>query len=309
MTSRRHAHWPTAQVLAASALWGISGLCAEILFREGISPIWLAAVRVVGAGLIIAAISRPRLRIPGARRFVSRRKDVIRLLIFGIIALDGTQLTYFLAIDKGTVVSATLLQFTSPIIILIWIALSRREMPRLAEVTMTIVAVLGVALVITDGKLGSLTIGFEGVAWGVLCSGLTALYNVIPADLLTRHHTNSMVALSFLVGGVVLFPWLFYSAPHHLTCHQVILITFVLIGGTAIPFLLYLSSLTKLEPLQANLIGMAEPVSAAAGSVIVLSMPVTSSLVAGVVIAIGAVTTLTVIRSKHHSRTTAQTDS
>jgi drug/metabolite transporter (DMT)-like permease len=303
MISRQHAHWPTTQVLAASALWGISGLCAEILFREGVSPIWLAAARVIGAGLIITSISRPHLRIQGARRLLSRRRDILRLLVFSVIALDGTQLTYFFAIDKGTVVSATLLQFTSPIIILAWIAVSTRSMPRFSETIMTVVAILGVGLVITDGRLNSLAIGFAGIAWGVICAGLTALYNVIPADLLTRHHTNSMVALSFLVGGVVLIPWLITSAPHHPNLHQLLLIAFVVVGGTAIPFLLYLSSLTRLEPLQANLIGMAEPVSAAAGSVIVLSMPLTPALVGGIAIALGAVTTLTVLRAQRRSPT------
>ncbi len=272
-------------IVAAAILWGFSGVAAQKLFEGGrISPAWLASVRVLGSGIILATWRFRHLRHPDVKSFVADRKQLLVLLAFAIFALDGVQLTFFLAIDHGNAITATLLQFTSPLLIVVWVALSSSKPPPARQVALTVLAVVGVAMVVTHGSFGHLAMPLAGLVWGVITAVLTALYNVLPKQLLRSHSPDSVVAAAFLIGAVVLFPWLLLDLPQQIDPAQVMLVAFVIVGGTAIPFLLYLVSLATIEPLVANVIGTLEPIAVAIVSVIALGTRLSWGLGIGMIL-------------------------
>lgn len=92
----------------AAILWGFSGIAAQELFQHyQLQPTWLAAVRVAGAGILLALWAGPRGRTQSLRRFTTDKRRLITIIVFGVVALDGVQITFFLAIAHGTAVSAT----------------------------------------------------------------------------------------------------------------------------------------------------------------------------------------------------------
>ncbi len=289
-TSHRAHRVAIIEIVSAAILWGFSGVAAQKLFEGGnISPAWLAAVRVIGSGIILGAWRFGNLRRADVRGFLSDRKQLLALFAFAIFALDGVQLTFFLAIDHGNAITATLLQFTSPLLIVAWVALSSSKLPPIRQVGLALLAVMGVAMVVTRGSFGHLAMPLAGLLWGVITATLTALYNVMPRQLLRNHSPDSVVASSFLIGAIVLFPWLLLDMPTRIDPAQLMLVAFVIVGGTAIPFLLYIVSLATIEPLVANVIGTLEPIAVAIVSVIALGTRFTWGLGIGLVLVLASV--------------------
>lgn len=296
-------------VVVAALLWGCSGIAAQELFdRYGIQPIWLAAVRVLGAGVLLGLWSFRRERIVALRRFVRDRSQLVVLVIFAIVALDGVQLTFFLAIAHGSAVSATLLQFTSPLFILAWVSLRSARLPHPLEVLCVLAALLGVALVVTGGSVHSLEVPVAGIVIGLVSAVFTALYNLLPARLLASHSADSIVAAAFLIGSVALAPWLVTDFPATFTRAEVLLVLFVVVGGTAVPFLLYLGALATVAPLLANVVGTLEPLTAAVVSVFVFALQPSLALVIGIVLVLGSVVGISALaahRGRHHHSSVA----
>ncbi len=279
-----------AGIVVAAILWGFSGIAAQELFlRYHLHPTWLAAVRVSGAGLLLALWAGPRGRTNALKRFAANRRRLLTIIIFGVVALDGVQLTFFLAVAHGTAVSATLLQFTSPVLILGWISLRRLTTPKPLLLLLVVGALTGVFLVVTDGSVTGLAIPIAGIAWGLASALFTAFYNLMPVELLTKHNAEVVVAGAFLIGAAVLSPWLILDAPPSVTMHELLLILFVVVGGTAVPFLLYLSALAVIAPLIANVVGTLEPLTAAVASVFVFELRLSLALIVGIVLVLGSV--------------------
>ncbi len=293
---------PVLWVVVAGILWGFSALAAEELFRNhGVGALWLVAARVIGTALLLALFVGPARTAGALGRLATRGGEALRIALFGAVALDGVQLTFFLAVKHGNAITATLLQFTSPVFILVLVSLRARRAPAAAVAATVIVAVAGVALVVTGGTFTELHIPMAGLEWGVVCALFTAGYNLAPGPLLARHDPNMVVAGAFLAGGVVLLPSLFTAAPAGLNLSGVALVFFVVVGGTAVPFLLYLSALSKVDALSANVVGSLEPLAAAVGSVALLGTPITWALGLGVLLVLAAITAVSVTRAREQA--------
>ncbi len=276
-------------VIISSVLWGISGLAAQELFRKyAVSVVWLTSARVVGSAILLAGWTLGRASAVNLRS-LANWSDLGRLALYGVIALDGVQLTFFLAVKDGSAVSATLLQFTSPFFIMGWIVARKHRMPSPWLVLVAAIALAGIALVVTGGNLSAFSVAPLALMWGMVCAAFTAFYNVSPSLIFVGYDRSAVVAGAFVVGGLLLFPWLYFAWPHGMDLREAILALFVIVGGTAVPFLIYIISLRDLEPLVANLIGTLEPLTAAVGSVLFLGMVPTPALVAGGVLVLASV--------------------
>ncbi|MDA8373660.1 MAG: DMT family transporter [Actinomycetota bacterium] len=293
---------PVLWVVVAAILWGFSALAAEELFRNhGVAALWLVAARVIGTAVLLALFVGPARTRRALGRLTARRGEAVRIALFGVVALDGVQLTFFLAVQHGNAITATLLQFTSPLFILALVSFTSRRAPAATLAVTVVAAVAGVILVVTGGTFTQLHIPLAGLAWGVLCALFTAAYNLAPGPMLARHDPNLVVAGAFLAGGAVLLPSLVTAAPRHMDASGIALVAFVVVGGTAVPFLLYLSALSRVDALSANVVGTLEPLAAAAGSVALLGTRITWALGLGVVLVLGAITAVSVSRARERA--------
>ena len=89
-------------VLLGAVLWGVSGTAAQVLFQRcGFNPGWLVTVRMSVAGLLLlTGISMKS----GLRQTIfvwHNKRDVFKLILFGILGLLGVQYSYFAAIGYG----------------------------------------------------------------------------------------------------------------------------------------------------------------------------------------------------------------
>ncbi len=102
--------------------FGFSGPMARFLGEAGLSPLEAVWVRMAGAGLVmllVLAIVRPRaLRIP--------RDRLPFFAAYAVIAIAAVQTLFFFVITRLPVGVALLFEFTSPVLVVVWVRLVRR---------------------------------------------------------------------------------------------------------------------------------------------------------------------------------------
>ncbi|MHB1684168.1 MAG: EamA family transporter [Bacilli bacterium] len=252
-------------VLIGSSLWGLSGTAAQVLFDDyRISSGWLVSERLILAGVLFLLIEVIRGNTNRVFKIWISKAEVISILTFGLFGMLGVQLSYFLAIQYGNAATATLLQYLSPVFIIIYTGFRYRRMPMFKELTAAGLAMIGTFLLVTNGSLSSMNVSVVAVLWGLGSAIALAFYTIFPHGLLSRHGASVVTGWGMLVGGVVSSvyykPWSHMSV--FLSIRVDLLTLFVVIFGTFLAFYLYLDSLRLIPPTQASLLSCAEPLSA-----------------------------------------------
>ncbi|EKN70092.1 hypothetical protein BABA_06936 [Neobacillus bataviensis LMG 21833] len=251
-------------VLIAATFWGVSGTVAQYLFhQQGFSTNWLVVTRLIfsGIGLLLFSHSVGKQNIWSVWK---NKKDVVRLIIFGIIGMFGVQYTYFAAIEHGNAATATVLQYLAPIIIACYLCLRAKSLPAKQEVLAIVLALFGTFLLVTKGSVHSLSISGTAFFWGILSAFALAFYTLYPGSLLSRWGSLMTVGWGMAIGGIgfgfIHPPWKF-QGDWSLT--SFLAVVFVVIFGTLIAFFCYMESLKYISASEASLLACVEPLSAA----------------------------------------------
>jgi drug/metabolite transporter (DMT)-like permease len=263
-----------ALVLTAVALWSLNGVLAKVVVTgDGLSVLRLAEVRATGAALLLfgaVAIIRPKsLRVS--------LRELGYLALFGVFGLAFVHFFYFVAISRLDIGIALVIEYIAPVLIALWarffvhepvrrrlwlaLALSLTGLTLVVDLwgsggtlnTIGVMASLGgavayaVYILMADHSLRGGRDAFSLLAWGFVFAALFwALVQpwwTLPLDLLTGETS----LLGRLEG---------YQAPVWL------LVGYIVIFGTIVPFLLMVSALHYIPPTRATIVAMAEPVMA-----------------------------------------------
>jgi len=157
-----------------------------------------------GAGLMAVALAACGLR----PLLEPLRSHALALTGYSLVGVSGAYLAFHVALDYASVVQVATLVTTIPIFVgLANLAVNRLPLTPV-KVATGACAVLGLALLITDGALERLVDGSNsilGIALGVLCSALVAWYAVKVKPIIARYGALRVTALSMMIGGVGLW--------------------------------------------------------------------------------------------------------
>jgi len=253
--------------LSGGILWGFSGTCGQFLMQtKGLISDWLVPIRLLSAGLLLLLICFSQ---EGKKIFQVWKKDAFRILVFGLLGMSMCQYTYFTAIGASNAGTATVLQYTGPVLILVYLSLRSRRMPRPVELAAIALAVLGTFLLATHGRPGSMVLSGEALFWGLLSAVALAVYTVQPVPLLNLYGSAAVTGWGMLAGGVMLCflfrPW---SIPVHVDRQVILGMAAIVLLGTVIAFTAYLEGVRCVGPKKGSLYASIEPVSATVFSVI-----------------------------------------
>ncbi|MCI5959983.1 MAG: DMT family transporter [Lachnospiraceae bacterium] len=154
--------------ILGGVFWGISGVCGQYLFdRKGLNARWMVTVRLIIAGVLMLAII---YRKPENRKRIKdlfgKKEWLFRLLLFSIFGMAMCQLTYFSTIECSNASTATVLQYTSPVLIMIYVSIKNRKKPTKLDILALVLAVVGTFLLATHGNIGTLALSKETLLWG-----------------------------------------------------------------------------------------------------------------------------------------------
>ncbi len=263
--------------LAGGILWGFSGTCGQFLMQtKGLVSNWLVPVRLLSAGSLLLLLCFFKLCFfesgflkAGNKIFAVWKEDGKGILAFGIFGMSMCQYTYFTAISASNAGTATVLQYLGPVLILVYLSLRNKTLPRPGELLAIALAVLGTYLLATHGKSGSMALSGKALFWGLLSAVALAVYTVQPGRLLEKYGSPLVAAWGMLIGGImlcVLFrPW---SIPVVLDGQVVTGLVAIVVFGTVMAFSLYMEGVRCVGPKKGSLYASVEPVSATVFSVV-----------------------------------------
>lgn len=245
--------------------WGFSGTCSEFLFKtRGISSEWLTTWRMIFAGIVLLSIAEIKGIGPKSRSIWYHRKDRKKLIIFSIFGLLSCQYTYLAAISHSNSGTATILQYISPVLTIIWACFAFRRKPNQIELISIFCVIIGVFLLSTHGNPYTLVLSLKGLIWGLASALAYSLATILPRELVKPWGSIIITGWAMLIGGIF---FLIVSRPFYEVIHWDFGFIFGLFGlffiGTVMSYSFFLYGVSVIGPVRASMIASVEPVSAA----------------------------------------------
>ena len=107
--------------ILSACLWGVSGAVGQYLFNQaGISPEWLVSARCLLTGLLLLVFYQ--VKHGGVFSIWMDKQDRIGIIIFALGGMLFMQYGYFAAIAHSNAATATVLQYTAPVLIVVYLA-------------------------------------------------------------------------------------------------------------------------------------------------------------------------------------------
>lgn len=260
--------------LGSGILWGMSGTVGQYLFAyKGLQTHWLTTMRMVIAGTLMVAISLVKYR-PQLRGLFSTKRNIAHLMVFSIGGLMFCQYTYLTAISHSNSATATALQYLGQVLILLVTCVQMRRLPYRQEAVALVLAIGGVFLLATHGDPGNLALTPLGLSWGLISAVSLMTYTLLPGPLIDRYGSIPVIGSGMLAGGILLSLAIrVWTIPVALDMGAVLGMAYIIILGTAVPYTLYLQSVSYIGGVKASMYACVETVSAAVATFLWLHTP------------------------------------
>ncbi|GKQ43238.1 peptide ABC transporter permease [Companilactobacillus sp. RD055328] len=252
----------------AAIFWGLSDTMSDALIKlEHLDSDLLVSSKMLFAGFVLIVYSYFKSGRKKTFGILTNKKDAAHLLVFLIFGMMLMQLAYYKTMSYSDAPTATILQFTSPIFVVIWIAIATKTWPRRTDVIGLAFALLGTFLIVTQGNISSITIGSKALVWGIVASVTSALSILLPGKLLKNYGSMIVVGWAMFFGGLILnVQHPFWTMPK-LSPLGIMMYIFVFFFGTVLAYFMNLASLRYTKASTVSLMDSFEPLAATVASV------------------------------------------
>ncbi len=284
----------------ASAMWGISGTVLQLISQNlAIPATWMLSMRTFSAGIILLIIS---VILYGKRIFnvFKTRATAISVISYAILGLMANLLTFYYAIQTGNASAATILQYLSPLFIVLGGIIFMHRRPFRSDIIAFVIALIGVALCITRGNFTQLALPLVSLLWG-LGSGITAaFYVVLPQRAADENPPIVVLGWGTMIAGILFNLYRpFWVNPPHISTTLVASVATVVLFGTILPFGILLHA-TRYAPSDVvSIMDAVQPITTSILSVIFFRLNLNWAEILGIVLVIIAVYILQNGRRKH----------
>lgn len=298
-------------VWTAVLLWSVNAAVAKVVLDSGgLSALRLTEVRATGAGvLLFAAVAIAR---PGSLR--ATRRELVYLVAFGVCGLAFVQFFYFVGIARLNIGIALVIQYVAPVLVALWARFFEHEPVRRRLWYALALALAGLSLVVD--VWGGVTLDGLGVV-ACLAGALAYALYIVMADRSLRggRDVYSLLAWGFLFAALfwsVVQPW--WSFPgatlgestsllgrlDWLHAPVWLLLAYVIVLGTVVPFVLIVTALHHISPTRATLLAMLEPALAALVAFLWLGQELDGGQIAGALLVLSGIILAQTARERHH---------
>lgn len=289
-----------ALIVIGAMLWGATGPMMEwILLNSNMSVSFMLTVRLLLAGsslLILLKFQGKQITLPWRQRVWARQ-----LLIFGVVGMLGVQYTFVAAIDMSNAVIATLFQFLAPIYIIIFVTLAQKKSPPKVQILGMIVTLIGLFLLLTNGSISNFAISPMALFWGLTLGFTFSFYTLYPVRMMAEWGVLLIVGWAMIIGGLTLFiinPMDVIKNSSLFENGSVAIMLFLVIIIGTIAFILFLSSMKYITPVETSILSSFEPLTAMVISVIWFGQILGMWQLTGALIMLGGVTWLSIAGSR-----------
>ena len=256
-------------LILSALMFASNGIAAKLLLDGHITAWRLAQVRAICACTILALYLWRKA--PTTLRI--KRSEIVPLVLYGVLGIATVQALYFLAISRMHVSIALLIEFTAPVWIVVYLRVVKRKHVPNQMWAALILALSGLALIaqIWDG----LTLDGIGVIAGLGASFALAFYFLSGEALSERRDSQSITMWGFFFAAVTWclvlpvwdFPFAVFTTSIPLegalegsTAQGWVLIAYVVLIGTILPYLCVMAGLKNLKASTTSAFGLLEPI-------------------------------------------------
>lgn len=257
--------------LLGAVFFSFNGIIAKLVLASGLSTMRLTQVRCGGAFIILLTYVFLRYR----EKLRTTRAELPHLAVYGVVGFLAVQALYFVAISRLHVSIALIMEFTAPIWIVLWLRyVKKKYVPPLMWIAI-FMAFSGLVLIaqVWRGR----TLDPIGVIAALADGIVLATFFLLGEKLAAKHEVETLMVYGFgfatLAMALTLPLW---SFPTEIFTQSMdlqgrfseislpgwVLITWIIIMGTIIPYLLVVSGLKLLSASTSSVMGMSEPILA-----------------------------------------------
>ncbi len=277
-------------ILGAAFFWGVSATGAKFLLNRHLDAILLVQSRVTFTALILFAIyvlfKRTLLAV--------RLKDLWHFALLGIVGIAGANVCYYITIRESTVATGILIQYTAPLVVMAYGALTREESLTGWKVTAAALSLAGCFLAVGAYDSSVLTITPLGLLTGAGSIVSFAFLNIYTGRVLARYNvwtvTLYAIACASAFWMVVNPPW--EIARQSISADTWLILAVLAVVSVLIPHSLYFAGLQFVPPSRAVITSTFEPIVAIVSSALILGEYLAPVQVIGAVMVLGAIVML-----------------
>lgn len=247
-------------VIFCGMIWGIGGVMGQILFQNSeMTPALLSSVRMFLAGTILTTYCIVRKGV-ASLRILHAGKDTLYFLCFAFVGIMTMQFSYFAAVDASNASTATVLQYTYPIFILLYNVIIYKKRPKGYEYLAVVSALFGVFVIATHCNLHQLNLSPASVGWGMVAAISYVVYTVAPGKIYEKYGLTETVGIGLLISGILLFVLTgSFRARIEITPLVVGITLFITMFSSLIPMVLFGKGVAIVGSMKASLFVTVEP--------------------------------------------------
>lgn len=289
----------TIYSLLSGLIWGICGILGEYFFSHyQVSSGWITSMRLLVAGSFVIILSSLKLRFQ-LFDIWRNRNNYLPFLAYAILGIFSVQFFFYLCVEYSNATTATILQFISPVFILIYNRIIYKKKASKKAIFYVLTAMLGVFLMATKGDLSKLSITPLALLTGLL-SALGVMFNVIlPQRFAKKYGFVPTVGWGMIIAGLFsnfLYP--VYKISFQVDAISICICLTIAFLGTAFAFFLSMKAVSLVSPLVVSVVSASEPLSSAILSVLFLGMVLDGFLVLAMILIIVPMVFLSIEESK-----------
>lgn len=289
----------TIYSLLSGLIWGICGILGEYFFSHyQVSSGWITSMRLLVAGSFVIVLSSIKLQSQ-LFEIWKNRNNYLPFLAYAILGIFSVQFFFYLCVEYSNATTATILQFISPVFILIYNRIIYKKKASKKAIFYVLTAMLGVFLMATKGDLSKLSITPLALLTGLL-SALGVMFNVIlPQRFAKKYGFVPTVGWGMIIAGLFsnfLYP--VYKISFQVDAISICICLTIAFLGTAFAFFLSMKAVSLVSPLVVSVVSASEPLSSAILSVLFLGMVLDGFLVLAMILIIVPMVFLSIEESK-----------
>ena len=234
----------------------------------------------------------------GVRSVRRNPRILVQLAVHGTLGIMLVQYSYFEGIAAGDAAATTVITYTSPAMMILYLVLRHRRLPSAAEAGTVIVAVAGVFLLVTGGDFGRLSVPVACIVWSLVSAIAFVFAMIYPMHLLRLFDRFFLLAVCMLIGGLALLPLTqvilnvgsFFTAQ---TWPDLLIIIGI---GTIVAFFAFNVGLRWLSPEETAITATIEPVASVIFAWLIFDTHFVALQIVGIVLVIAAILTPNLLR-------------
>ena len=272
-------------VLLGAVLWGTTGT-SQTFMPQTIHPLAVGASRLAIGGFTLFIILLVMRKIDfrnwpwKATIYAAVSMAVFQYLFFSSVRLTGVAIGTVVTIGSAPVFSG----------LIEWVIVKHR--PTRVWLSATVLAIAGCSLLFLNEE--GVVVDPLGIAMSLGAGFLFAVYALVNKDVLDRVPTVPAVAVIFSLSALMLLPFLFLFETEGLfTGRGITVVLYLGIVATSVAYILFSAGLKRIPSSSAVTLSLAEPLTAALLSVIVVGERHDITSWVGITMLLGGILVLT----------------